>query len=196
MNKILNPLQFCVESTIGGIHELYISSRSQWGRRWLYEETSNLQYGRIDGSLTIGSFYKLANRINGTTFNQIQELEPSRSYIQTLNVSFNRMDIIKRDSIEQWVVSKDPIFILKDYNGFYWLMGETNGCSIQWTANTDDKFGINGDNLTITCRERFPIRQVTDSFVDTYIAAPVHLCDYTWAEVCALSWPQVCATPW
>lgn len=185
----------CIDSTIGGIKKVYVSQRNTHGPFWYYTETKYIQFGEINGNSVVDKWYKLFNRTSGSTFTQVQNSSPSRSYSLTLTLSFNKMEIVKRDVFEQFVVARDTIFIVQDFNQNWWLLGETNGCIVEWEAGTDDYLGINGDKLTISCRERSPIRQVSQTFIDMWVEPTTNnsMCALTPSQMCALTPSQFCA---
>lgn len=199
MNQLLNPNQFCESSTIGGIKRVWVAQRQWFGRFWLYSETSNLQYGQIIGHVTANqslAWYRILERRVDGSFTQTQTLSPSRVYTQTLSLNFNQMDIEKRDSFEQLVVCKDPVFIFQDFNDNYWLIGESNGCRVDFNGKTDSHQGFNDFSLIISCNERYPIRQLSDEYISTYVDVEIKtLCEYTMEEICDLTWTDICSIP-
>lgn len=194
MNNIIDPGQTCRNVTIGGIMKIYCQSRSNFGRNWFYTQTHNLQYGEIIGSKELHSKWFRLHPAKDATFSVTQELKPSRSYRVALNVNFNKMDVDTRDFIEQLVVSREAVFLVQDYNEIWWLIGETNGCTVDWTAQTDQRGGINKYGITATCRERYPVRTVDPLYVDTVVEIKP-LCAYDLAEFCELTNDQLCAVP-
>lgn len=187
-NRSLTP---CNTASLSGVTEILVKSRSELGEFWFYEETSMTQAGKIIGNTMLaGSWYRIVASREFTNFNQVQEDSVSRLYNQTLDLRFNKIDIFKRDVIEEMKVVNDLVVIFKDKNQQYWLMGETLGCKLNtWNWSTGNSTGNNETTLQFTAVERYPIRSVDITLADVQLLA---ICDLPWASVCALAWNDIC----
>lgn len=195
MNNFINYDNICDGITVGGISTVYVKRRSEIGRFWFYNQTSNLQYGEILGhSGTDNNWYLLVSDVTSITWNQTQSLTPSRNYDMVLKTQFNKMSIYNRDKFEQFVVCKDLVIIFQDNNGNWWLMGETNGCKVNFTAQTDTlTSGNNLFELTFICKERYPIRSVSQDYITEYIEIePLNLCEVDISELCLTDISELC----
>lgn len=198
MNEIYKYDKFCVDKTIGGIRQVWISRRKNFGRTWFYSETDKLQFGEILGhSGDQNTWYFIFNRTSDGIFTQGQTLTPSRSYQMNLSLKFNKNDIINRDMFESLVVSRDLVIAFLDYNNIWWLMGESKGCSVNWNSSSDQKLGLNQSELIISCNERYPIRTIASTYTDLHLNCEKQtVCGMDWVDLCALSWVDVCALTW
>lgn len=199
MNLIINPELACKATTAGGVLKVWLNARSRFGRFWYYRQTERLQYGEITGhSGTYNNWYPLDMRTTDGELAFDQENDGLRLYPVTLKLNFNAMDIPHRDMIEQMVVAQDAIFVVLDRNSRYWLVGETLGCQIDWQAQTGQRSGVNQYSITATARERYPIRQLAQSYVDTYVNPPVAIgtvCETDIDSLCGLTFEELKQLP-
>ncbi len=194
-NQVSNPFLLCPDITIGGIKRIWLGSRKRFGK-WLLTETAPFQYGEITGNTQNNAWYPLPIRKADSNFTMNQELSPARSYVITLNLFFNKMDILKRDAFERLSTARDSMFIVQDFNNNYWLLGETFGMNVDWTGKSDVIRASNEFALTCTSRERHPIKTVNADYIETFVDIPLKtLCDYTFAEVCGFTFTQLCQIP-
>jgi hypothetical protein len=195
MKILIEDFISCLEPSIAGVTEIYMKSRSELGEYWFYNETNVKQYGEVIGiSSSTGVWYKIVARRDSINFQQTQANEIIRRYNQSIDLTFNKINYIKRDLIEQLVVSDDIVVIFKDRNGIYWLMGETEGTNVNtWNFGTGSKSGLNETSLQMTCSERFPIREIDPSFINSITPTLLAICDLDWTEICANNWTDLCA---
>lgn len=193
--KLIQDYLICKEVSLPGVTEIYMKNRSELGPYWFYEQTNVKQFGMITGVISqTGSWYKIVCNRNTIKFNQSQANDISRLYNMTFDMIWNKINYIKRDLIEQFVVSDEIVIIFKDTNGLYWLMGETEGCqTLTWNFGTGDKAGQNETSIQLTCAERFPIREVDPSFINSITPILMAICDLTWTEICNNEWANLCA---
>lgn len=192
---ISNPFLVCQDYTIGGIKKIWLASRKKFGK-WYYSQTSSYQFGEVIGNSINNSWWHLPIRNSDSNFTVKQELSPARSYIVTLSLNFNQMDILKRDNFERMSVAKDSMFIVSDYNGKYWLLGEEQGMDIDWSGKSDNLRALNDFSITITSRERTPIKEVSLEYIQQYVDLDIlTFCEYDFAELCDLSWLQLKQIP-
>lgn len=198
MKNLIEDLITCFETSIAGVTEIYMKSRSELGEYWFYEETNVKQFGKILGNEnTTGSWYKVIARRDATNFSQTQSNDIMRLYNMSFDLTFNKINYIKRDFIEQLVVSDDIVIIFKDKNGLYWLMGETEGSrTLSWNFGTGAKQGSNETSISMTCTERFPIREVDSSYINSITPIIMAICGMEWSEICANDWTDLCQQKW
>lgn len=190
----------CFDAAVGGIKRAYVCQRSRCGRLWQYDETQKLQYGVITGNTKVDTFRRVPVRRQGCYFTQSEERTPARSYNVSLTFSSVGLRYEYRDAWEILSVVRDAVFAVCDYNDRWWLIGETNGCETGvWESGTDDVRGVSGDKLTFSCRERAPVRQLSQAFVDAYVEPlPVSgsVCADDWTGVCDYDWNSFCQLAW
>lgn len=176
LNNIVFPE--CLK-TIGGVNSILLGDRNTFGRYWTYAETNTLQYGIVTGSENQGVVFNInAFRIADATFNQEVVYTPFRHFETTLNLSFNQIEIVKRDTLERILVNKKIVAFVQDYNKNVWLFGEQNGMRLTaWDSQSQSKGGNNIVNISLTAsRERFPIRQVDCDFYNSFIPIETQSC--------------------
>lgn len=195
----LNIEEYCNSPAPGGISEAWIAQRTQLGRFWKYIETRNYQYGIIDGPMSPISnnpWNKLLINRNLSLFTQLSSNVAAPTFTQSLTLQFNKQTVISRDNIESMIYNK-PCLIFKDYSGQWWLIGETNGCRVIWESFTSQKGGVNGYSVIFTAVERFPIRSVSENYINSIINPTLEsLCESSWTQLCNLSWAELCEAPW
>lgn len=199
MNKVTISENNCNGVTIGGIQGIWYFQRSKLGRWWTYAQTHTLQYAVITGSNTLrpSKWIKLLFSDDTAQFTQIENKVPSRSYQMQFTVNVNSMNILNRDKLEQLSVTSDLCVIFLDFNGRYWLMGETNGCYVEIGEKTDVIFGKNDMSIDFTCTERYPIRQVSASYVAQVIDTAQYIFSLLdWPTFNGLSWAQFDEYQW
>lgn len=98
---------------------------------------------------------------NGTVF-----------YESTVSFTLKKMSAQKRNNIEKLAQNRVMI-IVKDNNGLYQLIGETNGADLTTAeGKTGKAFGdLNGYTLTFTAKEPNPNNIVTSSLLTTLTVA-------------------------
>lgn len=193
MKTLIQDLICTGLNTVPGVTEVLLKNRSELGYQY-YEQTNNLQYGKIIGvSSQTGRQYKLVCRKQNTNFIQNETKINNRLYEMTFDLFFNKIEQIKRDWAEQLSVSDDIVVVFKDKNGKYWLMGETNGCKVG-TQNftTGNSTGTNETSLQFIATERYPIREVDETFINGGAFDLLALCDLSQAEYCALPQTTIC----
>lgn len=194
MKTLIQDLICTGLNTVPGVSEILLKNRKDLGD-WFYEQTSNLQYGKIIGvSSQTGRQYKIVCRRGSTNFAQNEVSKNTiRLYESTLDIFFNKIEYLKRDWIEQLSVSDDIVVVFRDKNGKYQLMGETNGCKVG-TQNftTGNSTGTNETTIQFTNSERYPIREVDIDFMNGGGFDLLSVCDLSWAEFCSLSQNDVC----
>lgn len=181
--------QKCEDYSIGGIVEAYVQRRSAIGQWWWYKEanstsTTILSEFDTDNQPSILTDYNLlakkGNFLSTYNWNKLfirdtssltieQTVEIPRLYTYTLALDIAQFDVLKRAYLERMVVAKDCVFIIKDYNGSYYVVGETNGCRVKVSMTTDAKRGDNRFTVTAVCNERALIRELDKEFASNYL---------------------------
>lgn len=196
MNVFNNPDLGCNRAAVGGVTRIYLSQRSRFGVTWLFQRTTApLQYGRIIGHTGPQNvWFDAGNFRKGTaTLTSTESAPNSRQYDVTLNFQINEWDLTARSYAEQLFASRDMCFIVADNLGQYWMVGEYDGCDVQYTSNSGDFSGASEIVISATCRQRTPLRQVADSYVDQYINQDVPcLCDVSLVDFCTLGIDDLC----
>lgn len=193
MINFLNYLNECDNKTIGGIGKLYFKERKEIDR-WFYEKTAQLQQGIILGqSGNDNHWHLLLYDLKTAIFTQTELFIPSRNYDMTLKIQINKMSVYNRDKMEQLSVIKDIVALYEDNNGNWWLMGETFGCRGTHSTSTDVDNGNNIYELTLSCKERYPIRNMSQDYIDNYVEVPIiNFCSQSWDTICNSSWQEIC----
>lgn len=193
MKTLIQDLICTGLNTVPGVTEVLLKNRTELGYQY-YEQTNNLQYGKIIGiSSQTGRQYKIVCRKQNTNFIQNETKNNNRLYEMTFDLFFNKIEQIKRDQAEQLSVSDDIVVVFKDKNGKYWLMGETNGCKVgTQNLTTGNSTGTNETSLQFITTERYPIREVDENFINGGAFDLLALCDLSWAEYCALPQTTIC----
>jgi hypothetical protein len=156
----------CNTVSSGGVRRVWVASRPDFGRFFL-RETSTLQYATITGSETDGVFFPLYPQPANTSFTVTEELGPVRSYLVSLPLPYNRMDITHRDVFERLATVNNACFAIEDDNGKYWLVGEnTDGCRFVQGYNSNGRSGIAQYNLVASCRQRWPLRTIDRDYLE------------------------------
>ena len=182
--------QKCEDYTIGGIVECYVQRRSAIGQYWWYKEansssTTILSEFDTNNQPSILTGYNLlakkGNFIATFNWNKLfirdtstlvveQTISIPRLYKQTLTLDIAQFDVLKRAYLERMIVAKDCVFIVKDYNGSYYVVGETNGCRVTMGMTSDAKKGDNKFSVVASCNERAFIRELDKEFASSYLA--------------------------
>ncbi len=103
------------------------------------------------GAASVMNDNPTVNDANGTSF-----------FDQTATYILNKMETAKRNEVKMIARAKMSI-IIKDNNGAYWLMGETNGVRLVSGDNgTGTALGDrNGYSLSFQAQEPEPMKKVT-----------------------------------
>lgn len=188
--KLERFYQKCGDNTIGGIVEAYVQRRSAIGQWWWYREANSsdttilTDFDTNNQPSVLTGYNQVAKENNNNAtylWNKLfirdtsnltveQTVDLPRLYTQTLNLEIAQFDVLKRAYLERMVVAKDCVFIVKDYNGSYYVVGETNGCRTKVSMNTDAKKGDNKFVVTAVCNERAFIRELDKQFAIDYLA--------------------------
>ena len=136
------PADFAVATDVNG----EATGLTGTGLGYYKYETTNAQ-----GAASVMNDNPTVNDANGTSF-----------FDQTATLVLNKMETAKRNEVKMLARAKMSI-IIKDNNGTYWLMGETNGVRLVSGDNgTGTALGDrNGYSLSFQAQEPEPMRAVT-----------------------------------
>lgn len=163
---IIEGRQIDCRDSIGGIAEIYVA------------EFANVPQANItasSGSITALScssgkkFYTYQMEKENASFEE--KVVSSREngtlyYEQTLTFNFKKQSAALRNDLH--ILAQNRLmFIVKDNNGLFRLMGQVNGADIgDSSATTGKAFGdLNGYNLTFTAMEKEPASYVSQALV-------------------------------
>jgi hypothetical protein len=87
-------------------------------------------------------------------------------YTQTATIVIPRREVAKRNALAM-LMQKNLLIIVKDQNGLYWLLGETNGVNITDINSTSGvvKSDLNGYTLTFVGEEPFQAQEVDPAII-------------------------------
>lgn len=177
----------CSDKGIGGIKRFFYTDRSTLGL-WGYEETHAIQYANIINCSNPQNWWYIDFSLDTAEFNEVMKLEPSRYYEQRLSFSLKENTINSRDFIENLSTNDNIAVVFQDYNGKYFLVGEENGCRLSYEFQTQAFKGSQSLNCVFIGNERYPIRQVDETFVNTFVVVSRNISQlYTVAELDALT---------
>lgn len=163
---------------------MWFAPRSAFGRFWFYEETANLQYGRIIGNQSNGIWTQVDNVPQNNTFTETESQDANRLYTQELVIDVPHLDVESRDALEQYVVNGDLMVAFELQDGAVWLAGETHGLRAGTNGQSNTVGQPSGSTLTLTARERYPIRQLAPDYVASYLLPPtLHLSELSITEL-------------
>lgn len=205
MDSIANINLDCQRPAAGGIVRVYVSQRSRFGRQWYFSQPdSPFQLAVITGHSGTNNvwFDALYTRTSDASLTSELSSIPSRSYNVQLQFNIPRWAIDSRNVAEQLYAANDAIFIAQDGLGQFWLVGEYSGCNIAYIEQTNQRTGASEIRITATCRQRTPVRQVSEAYVQAYVvnSAPC-ACDFTLTEIATYTLDEVrgfstvCAAP-
>lgn len=142
---------------VGGIAEVYVFPFNDISQYTYDNDDLNFVTGY--SSTTLPVVYKPNQAISELT--SIRNGRQIKAYNHTLNLSFPKMDVLKREEIDK-LESMDLTMIVKDRNGKCWLMGQDVPVRFnQNTATTSTKDGVNGYELVFQSEEKQMLRRVT-----------------------------------
>ena len=173
---IRNNSEFECDNSIGGIKNVWYQRRSTLGKAF-YDETHYIQFGKIRNFATNHSFYCLPIKLKSANFTSNMTNNPIRGYNVDLNLTFSKQDFDKRDWLENSYVLKDICFIVLDYNGKYWFLGESNGMKINYNADTGVFKDNNSFSINYTSIEKYAIREVSSLFLNNFVLANLDYLD-------------------
>lgn len=185
----------CVRLGAGGVRAIYISQRGLFGR-W-FNRVQGAQGQRVQVVGHTGQqnvwFADTGINVRTATLTEASVSDPYPAYNVTLSFRYSGWDVDSRNLGEQLLRVRDAIFIVEDYGGKYWLVGEDNGCVVSTSAGTEAYGGASAITVTATCSQRVPVRQVAESYIAAYVTAPVPcICDFTIEEICAIGFGEFC----
>lgn len=159
----------CDYRNIGGIKQVWFTSRSKLGR-WRYEETAPYIYGKvIDNSFPTNWFSLAKAQYRTARFDTTFNEKPVKRYNTNLTVEIYLMDYIKRDFITRLILKNDICLIVRDNDDKYWLLGEQVGCRVTYSGTTDQYGGTNRFVLSFDDVNTNMVRAIDSTFVEQYV---------------------------
>lgn len=151
----LTGINECVMN-VGGIAEVYVFPFNEISQYTYDNDDLNFVTGY--SSTTLPVVYKPNQATSELT--SIRNGRQIKAYNHTLNLSFPKMDVLKREEIDK-LESMDLTIIIKDRNGKCWLMGQDVAARFnQNTATTSTKDGVNGYELVLQSEEKQMLRRI------------------------------------
>jgi len=111
--------------------------------------------GGTVSSITMGTssyFYEFEFNRNSATLNEDLTKDVtagSAFFTQTLTLTIPRRDVVKRNTLSL-LTQRDLAAIVKDGNGFYWLLGESEGMYLSEATSTSGTAKSDGSNYVLT----------------------------------------------
>jgi hypothetical protein len=157
----------CIEG-VGGIELVYIAN----GPSSSFTETNGLITAiSVDGvPLTPSDFYKFEIPRQTSSFTETTNVSVENGtlfYNQDLSITFNKMDVTKRNQILLMAKATHMIVVFKDNSGKYWSVGLRNGAFMTAGSTTSGvAFGDrSGFEITLSGLEIAPTYEVSASIV-------------------------------
>lgn len=175
MNQINEHLADCARKGRGGIRQIWLGRRSDFGNQndgafWYLKQTANLQYGEIEGATLAGSLTLAYHLSPADSVGATLEAAPSRKHVVEWRATIPLQDVAARDVVETYLISNDLLMVYQDWAGVYWLVGEEQGLRVRdWTFGTGNSSGQNAYSIRFECVQRWPLRSLTATFVETLI---------------------------
>lgn len=174
-NKFLNIMSCIVDSGLsrgcrdnaGGMYTFYVASYPSGttvSTDYLAKDSEGIVTGFTGTSTSVAGFYEFTPNKNSASFTENYEVSlenGTHGYNQELVGNFSKMEQSKQNLIDN-LAAGTAIIIVKDKNGRFWLMGESDGAIISGgnsgtgTALSD----LNGYNLQFGAAEGSPAPEV------------------------------------
>jgi hypothetical protein len=164
---LTNNIRFC-DYSIGGLEKLYLTNKADIAGVTF----TGSNKGLINNFLPIGgSVYWLEfDLIKETALTQEELQQQSRGdlYKVDLDLSFILRDVTKRNTLSQ-LIKGDLVAVLKDANGLYWSIGESDGLKVKSYSSTSDvKGGVSSYSLGLTAYQKHQTREVDFAALPTF----------------------------
>lgn len=191
-----NFYQRCKDQTLGGITDVYVQRRSALAEDWFYTDanhipgagtafpdtdvapsmillssiTTNPDLNQEGATSATFLWNKLFIRKETSSFTaSLSSLKP-RIYDYTLTIEISQFDVFKRNYIERMTILKDLVFIIRDNNGSYYMIGEEQGMKASVSVQSDVKKGDNKFIMTAVCKARMLPREVSKFYAEAFLA--------------------------
>lgn len=155
------------DTSMGGIIEVYLANASEWD---YVASTDTLDVEAVDGQ-SDAKWYKYSFRKGSSSMSSTLNVDDANgiNYVSTeLLMTFGRMDTEKRVAISALTTS-DVKAIVKDANGIYWCLGETEGVTASaGSGNTGQARGdANAYSITLLDNNITFVKEITkENFED------------------------------
>lgn len=183
-----SPLQDCDIATIGTIKRLWISDREYFGEHFYLSSTNQNQFGKVIGHSGDRNYWiELSIIHDNGYFTQNLTNEPAIYWNIELLYNISSQQFERRDLIESIINIKNAIYIVKDSNNKYFIIGEYGGSVHAVEANLSAESDNNLFAVTSKYIQRYPIREVDITYINEHVdpAQPLSLCDFdSWEDLC------------
>jgi len=160
-----NGYQLGCKDSLGGIKQVYIAS---------FNDAEVFTYDAedvIDTATGTEDFYTFEQRNEQGEFTQTgnHSVENGTNFWeQVVSLVFTKNDAADRNTLKV-LAQSTLLVIVKDQNGIYWLVGETNGADLTAsTASAGKSYSdLNGTTISITGKEAAPAREMSQAAFDS-----------------------------
>lgn len=160
------------DTSMGGIIEVYLANASEWD---YVVSTDTLDVETVSGTAD-SKWYRYSFRRGTSSMNSTLNIDDANgvNYVSTeLIMSFGRMDTEKRVAISALATS-DLKAIVKDANGKYWALGETEGVTASAGSGNTGQARSDANAYSITLVDNnvtFPKEITQANFEDHVVPA-------------------------
>lgn len=135
------------ENNIGGLTKVYLTD---------FENVTGITASggtvSVIGMESATNFYEFEFNRNSATLTEDLTKDiaaGSAFFTQTLTLTIPRRDVEKRNTLSL-LTQRDLACIVKDSNGFYWLLGEEEGMYLSEATSTSGTAKADGSNYVLT----------------------------------------------
>lgn len=165
-NLIKKGINARCDTSMGGILEVYLANADEW----TYSESENTLDVSAANEGSGYKWYKYGFRKGSSSMSSTLNIDDANgiNYVSTeLVMTFGRMDTEKRVAISALATS-DLKAIVKDANGVYWCLGETEGVTASTgTGNTGQARGdANAYSITLVDNNVTFVKEITKANFD------------------------------
>lgn len=190
-----NFYQRCKDQTLGGITDVYVQRRAELPEDWYYTDANHIPgAGALSDTDVEPSMILLSSITTNPDLNQngatsatflwnklfirkenssftasLTSLKP-RIYEYNLSIEISQFDVFKRNYIERMTILKDLVFIIRDNNGSYYMIGEEQGMKASVTMQSDVKKGDNKFIMNAVCKARMLPRELSKFYAEAFLA--------------------------
>lgn len=160
------------DTSMGGIIEVYLANASEWD---YVVSTDTLDVEAVSGTAN-SKWYRYSFRRGTSSMNSTLNIDDANgvNYVSTeLIMAFGRMDTEKRVAISALATS-DLKAIVKDANGKYWALGETEGVTASAGSGNTGQARSDANAYSITLVDNnvtFPKEITQENFEDHVLPA-------------------------
>ena len=139
-------------NNMGGITKLYLTDFANVSS--YTSANGTVSAVTLAGATSSYGFYEFQFNRNSATFTEdlVKSVEAgSALFEQTVTVTIPRRDVTKRNTLSL-LTQRDLAVIVKDSNGFYWVVGEVEGCYLSESTSTSGTAKADGSNYVLTLK--------------------------------------------